>query len=60
MEWNFYSDLSSVWKLDSFFGFVGIILNGYLLYIFYKERHSLLTSVNAMIGSVIVKLEIVK
>ena len=39
-----------LWPLLSAFGMVGTVLNSYVLFVFYSERHSLVTSVNAMIG----------
>ena len=41
---------SKFWPLLSCVGAVGTTLNSYVLYVFYTERHSLVTSVNAMIG----------
>ena len=40
--------LIHVWLGQSVMGIVGTILNSSVLYIFYSERQSLLTSVNAM------------
>ena len=42
--------MSPVWPLLSCVGVVGTTLNTYVLHVFYTERHSLVTSVNAMIG----------
>ena len=39
-----------LWPLLSAFGMVGTVLNSYVLFVFYSGRHSLVTSVNAMIG----------
>ena len=41
--------LSYVWILQSGVSLVGTILNTISLYIFYRERHLLWSSVNAMI-----------
>ena len=41
--------LARFWKINSGLGIVGTVLNSFVLYIFYIERHSMVTSVNAMI-----------
>ena len=37
------------WICSSIFSIIGIILNGLVLFIFFQERNSLITSVNVMI-----------
>ena len=41
--------LSSYWPWQSLFGLIGTFLNCYVLYAAFEERHSLISSVNAMI-----------
>ena len=41
--------LSSYWPCQSVFGMIGTFLNCYVLYAAFEERHSLISSVNAMI-----------
>ena len=38
-----------MWSYNIFVGLIGSVLNSYILYIFISERHSMITSVNAMI-----------
>ena len=39
---------SSFWFMESVFGLTGVILNSSVLYIFYIERHNLISTVNVM------------
>ena len=45
-EWQFKAWL---WSYNIVVGLIGSVLNSYILYIFISERHSMITSVNAMI-----------
>ena len=41
---------STIWCFQSVVGVIGTFFNSFVLYVFYNERKSLLTSVNAMIA----------
>ena len=41
---------SHLWLVQSAVGIIGMILNGAVLHLFYNERKSLISSVNAMLA----------
>ena len=44
--------LANAWMLNSGIGVIGIFFNSFELFVFYRERHQMINSVNVMIWSV--------
>ena len=43
--------LAKAWLVDSAVGVIGIFFNSFELFVFYRERHHMINSVNVMIWS---------
>ena len=44
--------LANAWMINSAIGVIGILFNSFELFVFYRERHMMINSVNVMIWSV--------
>ena len=44
--------LANAWMINSAIGVIGIFFNSFELFVFYRERHQMINSVNVMIWSV--------